>query len=693
MPTKRPKSIQREISWLQFNARVLQEAIDPANPLIERLRFLGIFSNNRDEFFRVRVATLRRLKAFGKEKSEGLSYDPAKVLKEVRKLVEEQESIFTETYFKIVQELRDSGIRIIGLEEMSAVQGTFVKEYFREKVHPNLFPIMLSELKDPYSLKDNSIYLAVVLKQQNNPHVSDYALIKVPTSVVSRFLILPRIDENYHVLLLDDVIRFNLGDIFLPFGYDIFEAYAMKFTRDAEMDIDNDVSKSFIEIMSESLKQRKRGVPVRFVYDKTMPDILLNLLLKKFKINRDDALRGGGRYHNFRDFMGFPGIGDKQLYHIPQPPQRHPDLPLNKSILSVIRQKDLLLHFPYQTFTHIIDLLREASIDPQVRSIKMTLYRTASNSNVINALINAARNGKSVTVFLELQARFDEQANIMWSEKLREEGVKIIKSIPGFKVHSKLLLIRRKESGKNIYYSNISTGNFNESTAKVYSDTSLLTCDERTGIEVDQMFQLFEMPYSPPVFRKLIVSPYSMRTHFIKQINNEIKNAKLGKEAWIIIKINNLVDEGMVRRLYQASQAGVQIDILCRGICVLVPGVKGLSENIRVRSIVDRYLEHSRLLVFATGGVHKYYMTSADWMVRNLDHRFEVANMINDPSLQQEIMDIIKFQLSDNCKSRLINDRETNKYYRDGKAPVRSQEQIYAYFAEKVEQQLKQQYF
>jgi polyphosphate kinase len=689
MPIKKIESIQREISWLHFNARVLQEAIDPANPLIERLRFLGIFSNNRDEFFRVRVATLRRLKAFGKEKNENLGYDPSKVLKEVKKLIEEQEIVFTEAYFRIVQELRETGISIIGLEEMSADQGAYVKQYFRDKVHPNLFPIMLSELKDANSLKDNSIYLAVVLKQSPAPLSRNYALIKVPTSSVSRFLILPRTDDKHDILLLDDVIRYNLGDIFLPFGYDLYEAYAMKFTRDAEMDIDNDVSKSFIEIMSESLKQRKRGVPVRFVYDKTMPDILLNLLLKKFRINKDDALRGGGRYHNFRDFMGFPSVGSKDLYFVPQPPLRHPDLPMNKSIFSVIRKKDLLLHFPYQSFIHIIDLLREASIDPQVRSIKMTLYRTASNSNVINALINAARNGKSVTVFLELQARFDEQANIMWSEKLREEGVKIIKSIPGFKVHSKLLLIRRKEDGKNVFYSNVSTGNFNESTAKVYADTSLLTSDERTGIEVNQMFQLFEMPYSPPVFRKLIVSPYSMRNHFVRLINTEIKNKKEGKTAWIIIKINNIVDEGMVRKLYQASQAGVKIDILCRGICVLVPGIKGLSENISVRSVVDRYLEHSRLLVFANNNDLRVYMTSADWMVRNLDHRFESASLITDPSLQQEIMDMLKIQMADNCKARLVNDQQVNKYYRNDQAPVRSQEQIYTYLKAKQQPEIE----
>lgn len=679
---KKPKTytIQRELSWLNFNARVLQEAIDQSNPMIERLRFLGIYSNNRDEFFRVRVATLRRLKALQIEKDEFAGFDPSVVLKDIRKNIEIQEKVFTDTYEQLVKELRDEQIFIIGLNEMNPEQGEFVEEYFRQKVHPILFPIMLSELRDPYSLKDNSIYLVVILRSSANPVVENYALVKVPTSLISRFLILPRKDNRYHVLLLDDVIRYNLGEIFLPFGYDSFDAYAMKFTRDAELDIDSDISKSFLEIMAESLKQRKRGAPVRFVYDKSMPEHVLNKLLKKFKINKDDAIRGGGRYHNFRDFMAFPAIGDKKLYYEPQPPLRHRDLPPHKSIFGVIREKDVMLHFPYQTFHHILDLLREASIDPKVKSIKMTLYRAARDSSVINALINAARNGKSVTVFLELQARFDEKANIYWSEKLQEEGVKIIKSIPGFKVHSKLLLIRRKEDDKYVYYSNISTGNFNESTARVYADDSLLTADETVGKEVNQMFQLFEMPYSPPPFKKLVVSPYAMRDHFTRLINAEIRNVKAGKEAWIIIKINNIVDEKMIKKLYQASNAGVKINIICRGICVLIPGIPSQSENISVISIVDRYLEHSRLLVFANGGEPLYYMTSADWMIRNLDHRFEVANEVTDPGIQQELADMLRIQLADNCKARLINHAEVNKYRRDSdENKMRAQVAIYQY--------------
>jgi polyphosphate kinase len=511
--------------------------------------------------------------------------------------------------------------------------------------------------------------------------------VKVPTSRVSRFFILQDDESETKVMLLDDVIRYNLGVIFLPFGYDSFEAYSVKFTRDAELDIDNDMSKSFIEIMAESLKQRKKGVPVRFIYDETMPVVLLNKLLKKFKVSKNDIIVAGWKYHNFRDFIDFPKLGHKSLWAPEVPPLRHPDLPLYKSIFSVINQKDIMLHYPYQTFSHLIDLLREASLDPKVRSIKMTLYRAARDSKVINALVNAARNGKSVTVFLELQARFDEKANIQWSEKLHDEGVKVIKTIPGLKVHSKLLLIRRKEEGKNIYYSYISTGNFNESTARVYADDSLFTSDESIGLEVGQMFQLFETPYAPPDFRELIVSPYAMRTHFIKLLNAEIRNKKAGKEAWVILKLNSLVDEKLVAKLYQASKAGVKIQIICRGICVLVPGIPEKSEHIEVISIVDRFLEHSRVYVFANEGKPLYYISSADWMVRNLDHRFEVTTPIKDESLQRELYDLLQIQLRDNCKARLINQSKVNAYKKRSKDEpiVRSQQEIYNYFLKKTE--------
>ncbi len=684
MRKTKPKLINREVSWLHFNARVLQEAMDPGNPLLERLRFLGIFSNNRDEFFRVRVATLRRIKYLQKQKPDSVTYDASMILKQIGEITDEQEKQFLITYHEIVEQLKEHKINIISEKELSTAQGKQVVEYFRQYVRPNLFPIMLSSMKDPFSLKDNAFYLVVVLRNESGELDENYALVKVPTNTLSRFFILESQDDEKYIIMLDDIIRYNLGEIFLPFGYDRFESYAMKFTRDAELDIDNDVSKSFLEIMVESLKQRKKGATVRFVHDKSMPDKLLDLLLKKFKITKNDVLRGGGRYHNFRDFMDFPVMPSPALYYPKQAPVRHKAFPMHKSIFSVIRERDVMLHFPYQSFDHIIDLLREASIDPKVRSVKMTLYRAARNSNVINALVNAARNGKAVTVFLELQARFDEKANIQWTEKLQEEGVKIIKSIPGLKVHSKLILIRRKEEGKNVYYSNISTGNFNESTARIYADDSLMTANEEIGIEVSLMFRLFETPYSPPSFRKLIVSPYQTREFFIKLINKEIKNAKAGSEAWITLKMNSLVDNKLIEKLYQASQAGVKINIICRGICTLVPGVKGLSENIEVISIVDKFLEHSRVFIFAHGGKPVYYIGSADWMIRNLDHRFEVSCQITDPALKKELMEMINIQLTDNTKARLVNRDKVNAYKNAStNTPVRSQYAIYDYFRKK----------
>lgn len=683
------KFINREISWLHFNARVLQEATDPLNPLFERLRFVGIYSNNRDEFFRVRVATLRRLNDLQKEKQEMLDFNPAKILKQIRTIINHQEQTYGEAYRMVRNELRDAGFNISTFGELNISQLREVKRYFLQSVRPFLFPIMLGGIKDTQGLQDNSIYLLVRLRSTQTDIKEDYALVEVPTSRVSRFFLLPDDGVESVVVLLDDVIRYNLEEIFLPFGYDIFDAYSIKFTRDAELDFENDLSKSFLEILAESVKQRKRGVPVRFIYDKELPTEMLDILLKKFKINKKDILIPGSKYHNFRDFMNFPRIGPASLWAKPLPPMRHPDLPPYQSIFAIIKNKDVMLHFPYHTFNHIIDLLREASIDPKVKSIKITLYRTATDSNVVNALVNAARNGKSVTVFLELQARFDENTNIRWSEKLHEEGVKIIKTIPGLKVHAKLLLIRRKEGKENIYYTNISTGNFNEVTAQIYADDSLLTSNEQIGLEVSQMFKLFEAPYSPPKFKKLIISPYHTRKHFLSLLNTEIRNVKKGKEAWCTLKMNSLVDETLIRKLYAASQSGVKIRIICRGICMLIPGQEGLSENIEVISIIDRFLEHSRIYVFANGGNPLYYIASADWMVRNLDHRFEIVCPIEDQALQKEIADMLQIQWADNCKARWVNKTGSGKIntYRNNtinSGEIRSQPLIYNYFKEKA---------
>jgi len=651
--------------------------MDAETPIVERLRFLGIFSNNRDEFFRVRVATIKRMIPFEMEEKRRQSEKPSRILSQILAIVEEQEIKFTDTFHQIIEDLKKHNIFLLNENQLNKDQGEFVRQYFYNEVRSLLFPIMLKNLSDPDNLQDNSIYLAAVLNNSNNDDLEDYALVMVPDSI-SRFVELPSNDGNKYIIFLDDILRYCMRELFGWMGYDTFSAYTIKFTRDAELDIDNDLTKSFMELMSESVKKRKQGSPVRFVYDKSMPEKLRKRLLRKLNITSNDNLRGGGRYHNFKDFMSFPNVGGKNLVYPKSIPLSHKGIDPNTSILEKIKKADILLHYPYQSFHYIVDLLREASIDPKVRAIKMTFYRAARNSNVINALINAARNGKNVTVFLEIQARFDEKANIFWSQKLKEEGVKIIKTLPGFKVHSKLMLIRRKEHGENVYYANISTGNFNESTARIYADDSLLTAHQGITKEVNMLFHLFESPYNPPKFKHLLVAPYYMRSSFIQMINREIRNAKAGKEAWVIIKLNNLVDKKITHKLYAASKAGVKIDIICRGICVLIPGVKGLSENIRVISIVDKFLEHSRILVFANEGNPIFYLSSADWMVRNFDHRFEAATPIYDVKLQNELMDMLSLQLRDNTKSRLVNNALLNKYAEtDDSKTIRSQFKIY----------------
>ncbi|HNY06858.1 MAG TPA: polyphosphate kinase 1 [Bacteroidales bacterium] len=672
--------IDREISWLNFNERVLQEAADDSTPLIERIKFLGIFSNNLDEFFRVRVATLNRMANVSRKNYKNIDFDPKEIIHEIAQIDEKHQQIFSSVWHNIVEKLEEQDIYIVDETNLSQEQGEYVLNYFRENVRPHLFPLMLDNLTATSSLKDKSIYLAILLKNSINTIKERYALMEVPTPPVSRFVILPPNGNKKYIILLDDVIRYCLSDIFSIFGYDTFEAYTIKLTRDAELDIDNDVSKSFLETMVESLKQRRKGSPVRFIYDKSIPENLLKALVTKMNFSKNDSLTKGGRYHNFKDFMSFPNVGPAELEYPIAHPLLHKDLSINKSIFKAIRHKDVMLHFPYQSFQYIIDLLREASIDPKVKSIRMTIYRAAKNSNVINALINAARNGKEVTVFLELQARFDEEANIYWSKKLSDEGVRIIHSIPGFKVHCKLILIRRKEKEKNVYYANIGTGNFNEETAKVYADDSLLTANPDITSDVLKVFELFEANYKQQRFKTLIVAPFQMRNFFIRQLNNEIKNAQMGKEAFAIIKLNSLVDEKIIAKLYLASQAGVKIRLIVRGSCTLNPEIKNLSENIEGISIVDKYLEHSRVIIFANGGDEQYYITSGDWMIRNFDNRIEVACPIFDKDIRRELKTMLDIQLKDNCKARIINNSTPNCYKTNGtKVRKRAQVEIYNY--------------
>jgi polyphosphate kinase len=670
--------INKELSWLSFNERVLQEARDKSVPLIERIKFLGIFSNNRDEFFRIRVAGIKRMIKYPQKAAEVLGENPVLLLDKIQQQVIAQQNLFDKTYTEITKELVKEGIYIINEKQLSQRQGEFVKQYFREKVLPCLVPIMLeSTPKFPY-LKDKSSYLLVKLTHTTKK--SKYALLELPTGEVSRFLVISSSTNKKYIILLDDVIRYCLEDIFSLLDYKASESYTIKLTRDAELDLDNDVSKSFIEKMSKSLKKRSKGQPVRLVYDSRIAPDMLRFVTRSIKLRKSDNLIPGGRYHNFKDFMNFPVLDKRDLQYKPLPPLYHPDLSLRKSTFDAIKNKDILLVYPYNAYSHILDFLREASIDPKVQSIMITLYRVAKGSNVVNTLINAVKNGKQVTVVLELQARFDEENNIYWANKLSEEGATVIYGVPGLKVHSKVLLISRKEGNKLALYSHVGTGNFNEQTSKVYSDISLLTCDERITQDIQNLFHFYHDNYKIGTYSHSAVSPFNMRKKFTDLIDREIKNAKKGLPAYIIIKLNNLVDAQMINKLYEASKHNVKVQLIVRGMCSLLPGVKGLSENIEAVSIVDKYLEHSRVLIFCNNNDEKYFISSADWMSRNLDHRSEIAIPVYDKSLQVIIKKMIDLQLIDNCKARIINDKQDNvfKTTTDSK-PIKAQDGFYEY--------------
>ncbi len=679
MANLKVKYTDRELSWLSFNARVLQEASDKSNPLNERIKFLGIYSNNQDEFFRVRIASLYRMIELNKKSVDNDVTLLQQILADALAEVRNQQINFATINSELIEDLKKQNIFLINEKQLEKDQGEFVRHYFREKVRHHLFPIMLRNFSSASFLTDHSIYLAIILGRSDRPDLNTYAIMEIPTNAVNRFLILPEKNGNKFIMLLDDVIRFCLDEIFIRFKYDSFKAYTFKFTRDAELDMDNDVSKSFVELMAESLALRKKGSALRFVYDRNMPKELLDGVTQKLRFSSKDHMVEGGPYHNFKDYMGFPNLGGPELENPKRPPLPHKDIPEGSSILHAIREKDIMLHYPFQSFQYIIDLLREASIDSKVRSIKMTIYRLANPSNVINALINAARNGKRVTVFMELQARFDEEANIFWSGKLQEAGVRVLRNIPGLKVHCKLILIKRKEATGYKHYANIGTGNFHEKTASIYCDSTLLTANPDITLEVDKVFDMFEATYRPIHFKTLIVSPFSTRNFFMKMLNLEIRNALLGKEAWVMIKLNSLADLPLINKLYAASQAGVKIQLIVRGICKLIPGVPGMSSNISVHSIVDKYLEHARTMIFCNGGEEKYYISSADWMVRNLDNRIEVTVPIFDSTIQKEIKELLNIQWEDNCKARIIEPEMSNRYFQNNKPKVRAQEAIYEY--------------
>ena len=684
MSKKAIQFVDRELSWLSFNERVLQEAEDKSVPLLMRIKFLGIFSSNQDEFFRVRVATLRRIVSVNKEAKIALGFSPKKILKQIHKQVLHFQKRFERIYADILKELATHNIFIINEKELNETQGKLVKSYFHSKVRPSLVPLMISDIPEFPHLKGGAIYLAVHLAKTDGTEITRYALIELPTADVSRFLVLEKTEGKTYIILLDDVIRYCLEEIFAIFGYDDCKAYTIKITKDAETDIDNDVSKSFLELIASSIKQRKHGSLVRFIHDENIEPDLLQFLTERFNLKKDDTQISAGRYHNFKDFMGFPNLDKPELDNPPFEALRHQEIEATQSLFQMIKQQDLMLHFPYQSYLPVIDLLREAAIDPRVEAIKMTLYRVAKRSNIINALINARKNGKKVVVVLELQARFDEAANIAWAKTLQESGIIVQHGPQSMKIHAKLCLIgRREDDGQLKYYGCIGTGNFNEDTAKLYADTVLFTAHEGITKDLRKVFKAIGIAKQIPTFEHLVVSPYYLYDTMCAFIDAEIAHTKAGKIGHCIIKLNSLSDEGIIKKLYEASAAGVKVQLIVRGICSLIPQKEGLSENIEAVSIVDRFLEHARVYWFANDGNERCYIASADWMERNLHRRIEVACPIYDAKNREEIKMMLDLQLQDNQKARYIKHDETNVYKRNDSAELRSQKAIYQYFNQK----------
>ena len=685
------KTIIRDISWLAFNSRVLQEAADETVPLKERIKFLGIFSNNLDEFFRVRVAALKRMIELGNKAKMHLELNPESILEEIQEKVMIQQTAFERIWKDIFRELKKQKIFLVDDKKLNVTQQKFVLQYFNEEVRSYIIPLMIESIHGFPVLNDKSIYLACRLLKTDRSIPQKFALVSVPTSRLPRFLILPSKNEEHSIILLEDIIRFCLPNIFSFFGYDRFSAHTIKVTRDAEIDIDNDVSTSLIQKIEKGIKNRKKGKPVRLVYDKEIDASLLTYLIKRLGLSHKDNIIAGGRIHNFKDFINFPESVFFQKSSRKKP-FTHPLLKHANSVTNVVLEKDVMLHFPYHSFDSVIDLLREAAIDPDVVSIKVTCYRLAQRSKVINALNNAVRNGKHVTAMLELKARFDEEANLEWKNELEEAGVKVLIGVPDLKVHAKLCLIKKRVNNLTTHYGFVSTGNLNEKTALVYSDHCLLTSDRNIMADVNRIFTYLENPKTREDFlegcKTLIVSPTNMRRIISLLINREIKAAKSKRPAAITLKLNSLSDENLIAKLHEAAKAGVELKMIIRGICCMFTENKNFKTPVQSISIIDEYLEHARVMIFHNGGKEKVYISSADWMVRNIDHRLEAACPILEKEMQQEIKDLLNIQLSDNIKARILDNDLNNQYINPRNTKkVRSQVDIYNYLNKKKNEQ------
>jgi len=680
------KTIVRDISWLSFNTRVLQEAEDTTVPVKERIKFLGIFSNNLDEFFRVRVAALRKMIEMGHKAKMHLEEDPGKILEEIQERVIRVSENFERAWKDILRDLKKEKIHLVNEKQLNSVQQKFVLDYFNEEVRSYIVPLMIESLQSFPVLNDKSIYLACKLARKDGSVPERFALVSVPVRHLSRFLILPKKNDEHYIILLEDVIRFCLPIIFSLFGHDRFSAHVIKVTRDAEIDIDNDVSTSLMQKIEKGLKNRKKGKPVRFVFDKDIDISLLSYLLKRLGLTHKENIIPGGRIHNFKDFINFPDSVFQQKKQRKKP-FTHPML-TGGPVTNVVMEKDVMLHFPYHSYDSVIDLLREAAIDPDVVSIKITCYRLAPRSKVINALTNAVRNGKHVTVMLELRARFDEEANLVWKKELEEAGVKVLLGVPDLKVHAKLCLIKRRVNQTTTHYGFVSTGNLNEKTALAYGDHCLLTSDRSIMADVNRIFTYLEHPKTRGnllrACKTLMVSPPSMRKQILALINREIKHARSKKQACIILKLNSLSDKFFIEKLSDAARAGVEIKLIIRGICCMYTGNKKFKKHVQAISIIDEYLEHARVMIFHNDGNEKVFISSADWMVRNLDHRVEAACPVLEKEMRKEIIDIINIQLNDNIKARILDNEQNNEYVNPrNKTKVRSQVETYQYLQKK----------
>jgi len=673
----------KEISWMAFNERVLQEAEKPHVPLIERFKFLGIYSNNLDEFFSVRVATLKRFAELGEKKLDDILGDDPKVIqKAVNDIVLSQRIRYEEIHKRLIQELANKNIYFVNEEQISDIHQDYIIQYFYKEVRPKLMPIMIDQVEKFPDLEDDAIYLATMLSK-NDKERKRYALIKVPTDELQRFLVLPRDGDKKFIIFLDDVIRLGMRDLFHVQKFTNTEAFTIKVTKDAALDIDDDLGESYVNQIAKGLKKREEGDPVRLVYDFRIPDFFLKFLKKRMRLREGDALIPGGRYHNLKDFINIPNLGGDDLVYSPLSFIRHPGFQRNESIFDKIRKRDILLHLPYHSFDYFIDLLREASIDPKVKEIKITLYRLANHSNVVSALLSALHNGKKVTVIVELTARFNEQSNIEYSQQLREAGARVIYGVPGLKVHAKLCQVIRREKGKDKYYSIIGTGNFNENTGKVFSDILLFTSHHEIGVEIVQLFEFFKRNYRVGKFNYLLPSPFKFRKEFRSLIYTEIDNAKQGKPAFIHLKLNNLVDRELIDLLILASRTGVEVRLNVRGMYSMI--TPDSSEyNIESIALIDRYLEHTRIYIFANGGDPKVYFGSSDLMTRNLDRRVEVTCPVLDSALKKELIDFFDIQWKDNTQARILDKNLSNTHRERSGSPYRAQTEFHKYLKAKA---------